>query len=163
MPRFCASCGTQTEDSATLCAACGKAVGQPSATAAPAQAPAAAGGGLEDNVAGLLAYLTFIPAIIFLVMEPYNKKPFVRFHAWQSIFLNAAAIVIWFAFMFVSIAFSFMGRGGFIMSMLIGVIHLLVLVGLFILWILLVIKAYQGAMFKLPFIGDLAEKQANAK
>ena len=45
-------------------------------------------GGLEDNVAGMLAYITIIPAIIFLVVEPFNKRRFVRFHSFQSIFFN---------------------------------------------------------------------------
>src|ERR1700679_2243912 len=46
--------------------------------------------GLSENSAGGLAYLTFIPAIIFLVMEPYNRNPFIKFHAWQSILLTGA-------------------------------------------------------------------------
>ena len=41
-----------------------------------------------------IAYLTFIPAIIFLIVAPYNKNSYVRFHSWQSIFLGVAAIVI---------------------------------------------------------------------
>ena len=44
--------------------------------------------GLTDNAAGAIAYITFIPAIIFLAIPPYNTSPFVRFHAWQSIFLE---------------------------------------------------------------------------
>jgi uncharacterized membrane protein len=50
--------------------------------------------GLNDNAAGAFAYFTFIPAVIFLLVAPYNQKPFIRFHAWQSILLTAAAIVI---------------------------------------------------------------------
>ena len=62
--------------------------------AAAAPASAAAAGGLADNVAGLLAYLTIIPAIIFLVIEPFNKNRFVRFHAFQCLFLAATGIAI---------------------------------------------------------------------
>jgi len=43
--------------------------------------------GLSDNAAGALAYVTIIPAIIFLIVEPFNKNSYVRFHSWQSIFL----------------------------------------------------------------------------
>ena len=43
--------------------------------------------GLSDEAASGIAYLTFIPAIIFLVVAPYNTSPKVKFHAWQSIFL----------------------------------------------------------------------------
>ncbi len=50
--------------------------------------------GLSDNSVGAIAYITFVPAIIFLILPPYNSSPFVRFHAWQSIFLNVAAIVV---------------------------------------------------------------------
>jgi uncharacterized membrane protein len=110
--------------------------------------------GLTDNVAGMLAYVTIIPAIVFLVMEPYNKSRFVRFHSFQSIFFTVAWIVLW-------IAISVVG-----MIPVLGWATLLIwpLVGLggLILWIVLLIKANQGQMFKLPVIGDLAEKQANA-
>ena len=51
--------------------------------------------GLSDNAAGAIAYITIIPAIIFLVMPPYNQSPTVRFHAWQSIFLNVFSIVMY--------------------------------------------------------------------
>lgn len=78
---FCNMCGTQIADGTTTCAACsGRA-------AAP---PAVTGSGLTDNVAGMLAYVTIIPAIIFLVVEPYNKSRFVRFHSFQCIFLCIA-------------------------------------------------------------------------
>ena len=50
--------------------------------------------GLSDNAAGALAYVTIIPAIIFLIVEPFNKNPYVRFHAWQSIFLGIAAFAL---------------------------------------------------------------------
>jgi uncharacterized membrane protein len=103
---------------------------------------------LTDNVAGMLAYVTIIPAIIFLVLEPYNKNRFVRFHAFQCIFFGVALIVIHIALMFIPIIGT--------------VISLLVSLAAFALWIVLLIKAYGGQMFKLPVIGDMAEKQANA-
>ena len=56
--------------------------------------PPVVSSGLSDNAAGALAYVTIIPAIIFLLLEPYNKKQFVRFHAWQCIFLFIACIVV---------------------------------------------------------------------
>ncbi|HWY53726.1 MAG TPA: DUF4870 domain-containing protein [Terriglobales bacterium] len=146
---FCTVCGAQTPDGATVCPACSR-------TGAPAAARpvAAVGGGLTDNVAGMLAYVTFIPAIIFLVMEPYNKSRFVRFHAFQSIFLTVALIAI-------SIALSVLSFIPVIGLMLLPV-HLLIWLGMFALWIVLLLKANQGQMWKLPVIGDMAEKQANA-
>jgi uncharacterized membrane protein len=126
-------------DGAAVCPGCGKAAG-----AATAAVPA--GGGLQDNVAGMLAYFTIIPAIIFLVLEPYNRNKFIRFHAFQCLFFAAAIFAI-------SIVLNFIPFLGLLVSMLINL-------GCFIVWILLVVKAYQGQKFKLPVIGDLAEQQA---
>ena len=145
---FCSSCGAQIPAGATTCPACSR-------SAAPATGTTqATGGGLTDNVAGMLAYVTIIPAIIFLVMEPYNKNRFVRFHAFQSIFFGVAWIALW-------IALSVIG-----MIPVLGWATLLIwpLVGLggLVLWIILLLKANQGQMWKLPVIGDMAEKQANA-
>jgi uncharacterized membrane protein len=109
--------------------------------------------GLSDNAASGLAYVTVIPAIIFLVVPPYNQKPVVRFHSWQSIFLFIAWIVIHIGFMIV-------GRIP-IFGCFIGILRLLVGLALFILWLIVMIKAFNGQRFKIPFIGDLAEKQAN--
>jgi uncharacterized membrane protein len=142
---FCSACGTQIADG-TICPAC--------SAKASSGAAAASGGGLADNVAGLLAYVTIIPAIIFLVTPPYNKSRFVRFHSFQSIFFCVAMIVIW-------VGFAVLGFIPLLIFIMIP-IHLLIWLGSFILWIVLLIKANQGQMWKLPIIGDLAEKQANA-
>ena len=131
-----------------MCPACSR---TGAATPRPAQTTA---GGLTDNVAGMLAYVTIIPAIIFLVIEPYNKSRFVRFHSFQSIFFAVAWTVIW-------IALSFVG-----MIPVLGWLTLLIwpLLGLggLVIWIILLLKANQGQMFKLPLIGDMAEQQAGA-
>ena len=103
--------------------------------------------GLTDNSAAGLAYVTIIPAIIFLVVAPYNQKPFIRFHAWQSIFLGIAAFAIG-----VICVIPILGWLIFAVGMLV----------LFVAWILAIIKAFGGERYKLPFIGDLAEKQAGA-
>jgi uncharacterized membrane protein len=142
---FCSSCGAQIPDGTTVCPACSR-------SAAPAVAQPVAGG-MADNVAGMLAYVTIIPAIIFLVTAPYNRSRFVRFHAFQSIFLCVAIIALWIGFLILDVI------PGLILIMF--PLHLLVWLGLFILWIILLIKANQGQMFKLPLIGDLAEKQAS--
>jgi uncharacterized membrane protein len=144
---FCSGCGTQIADGTTLCAACSSRTAGPSAGTGTT-------GGMTDNVVGMLCYITIVPAIIFLVMEPYNKNRFVRFHAFQMIFFSVGWIVVW-------VALSFVG-----MIPVLGWLTLLIwpLLGLggLIIWIILLIKANQGQMFKLPIVGDLAEKQANA-
>ena len=110
--------------------------------------------GLSDNAAGGLAYVTFIPAIIFLIIEPFNKNSYVRFHSWQSIFLG----IVWIA---VDVVLHMIGRLPFL-----GLINLIlwpvVGLGFFILWLVVMINAFNGKRFKVPFIGDLAEKQAGA-
>jgi uncharacterized membrane protein len=116
--------------------------------------PAASQSGLSDNAAGGLAYVTIIPAIIFLIVAPYNQNRFVRFHSWQSIMLAIA----WFV---VEVGLIVLGRipGIGLVDLFIGP-----LVGLafFVLWLIVLIQAFTGKMFKLPIIGDLAEKQANS-
>ena len=118
-----------------------------------APAPSAPVTGLTDNVAGLLAYVTVIPAIIFLVMEPYNRNRFVRFHSFQSLFFCVACIILGIALSVVS-AIPFVALLSLFIWPLVAIAELAV-------WLLLVIKAYQGQMFKLPVIGDIAEKQAS--
>ena len=114
---------------------------------------------MADNVAGMLAYVTIIPAIIFLVMEPYNKNRFVRFHSFQYLFFSGALIACWIAF-----DLPFLGAGVYPDSRTPGDRAALVraCIGSFVLWILLLMKANGGQMYKLPMIGDMAEKQANA-
>jgi uncharacterized membrane protein len=145
---FCTVCGAQTPDGSTICPACSR-------SGAPAAGPATAtAGGLTDNVAGMLAYVTIIPAIVFLVIEPYNKSRFIRFHAFQCIFFAVAWTALW-------IVLSIIAH-----IPLLGWLTILIwpLIGLagFVIWLVLLLKANQGQMWKLPFIGDLAEKQAGA-
>jgi len=156
MPRFCAAYGGQMADNATACPACGKAAGQSTGGGAAA-APAAAGGGLADNVAGLLVYLIGILAIVFLLIDPYKSNKFVRFHCFQCIFFWVGTVALSIGVTILSIVLS-MVHLGVIMLLLYPVMWL----AIFGSWIFLIIKAYQGQMFKLPFIGDLAAKQAGA-
>jgi uncharacterized membrane protein len=100
--------------------------------------------GIEPNVAGLLCYvLGWVTGLVFFILEKDNK--FVRFHAMQSIITFGALTVVNFILMFIPII-------GWIISWLIGVLA-------FILWIVLMIKAYQGQKYKLPWAGEIAEKQ----
>ena len=147
MQRYCASCGAPLTEGALVCGSCGQSAAQ-SVGASPGNPPATSAGGLADNVAGMLAYVTFIPAIIFLLVEPYSRNRFIRFHAFQCIFLSLALFVIHIVLMFIPLI-------GWVISMFVSLAAL-------VLWVVLLIKAYQGQKFKVPFIGELAEKQANA-
>jgi uncharacterized membrane protein len=118
------------------------------------QAGAQSDGGLSDNVAGALAYFTILPAILFLVIDPFKTRRFVRFHAFQCLFLAAAAFALWLVFAVLATALSFMGGG-----LMIGMLSFLVQIAIMVVWLITVIKAYQGQEFRLPVIGDLAAKQ----
>jgi uncharacterized membrane protein len=110
--------------------------------------------GLSDTAASGLAYLTFIPAIIFLVVAPYNQNPRVRFHCWQSIFLAIVWAAICIALMIVGVI-PFLNLVDLILWPVLGI-------GFFVLWLIAIIQAFQGKRFAIPVLGGLAEKQANA-
>jgi len=119
--------------------------------------PPTAPSGLADNVAGALAYFTFIPAIIFLIVAPYNQKSFIRFHAWQSLLLTVAAIVINIALGIV------LGIALFILPFFITrMLWTLIDLAWLAVWLVFVVNAYNGKRFKIPVLGDIAEKQAGA-
>ena len=120
--------------------------------------PQPAQSGLSDNAAGALAYFTFIPAIIFLIVAPYNQRAFIRFHAWQSILLTAAAIVINITLGIV-LGFTLFLFGIFMYALLWKLIELC----WFAIWLVCVLNAFNGKRFKLPLIGDLSEKQAGSQ
>jgi uncharacterized membrane protein len=119
----------------------------------PTPSPSTAQSGLSENAAGGLAYITIIPAIIFLIIEPYNKSSYIRFHSWQCIFMAIAWIVA-------DVVIGILGRIMSFMGLLAFGLYPLVALAMLILWIMVLIKAFNGERFKLPVIGDLADKQA---
>jgi uncharacterized membrane protein len=143
---FCKACGTEL-GGAAFCPKCGA---SQTASAVPmAPAPAASSEGLAENVAGLLCYvLGWLTGIIFILID---KRPFVRFHAAQS-------IVVFGALMLLRIGFGIvMGIGGFVgfglwalVSMVLGLLTV-------ILWIFLMIKAYQHELFRVPIAAPIAD------
>jgi uncharacterized membrane protein len=116
------------------------------------QNPTPANDGLSDSAASGLAYITIIPAIIFLVVAPYNQKPVIKFHAWQCLGLAAAEI----ALVILGIFFAFIP----VIRSIWWIVADLGYLAIVILWILCVINAFQGKIFRIPVIGDFAAKQA---
>jgi len=110
----------------------------------------------SDNAAAAISYITFVPAIVFLVMPPYNAISFVRFHAWQSIFLNVVSFIVILAINIVMMVTLF--------SAPVAVLFFTRVIWLcwVLVWILCVLNAVNGKRFKLPLIGGLAQKQAGA-
>ena len=154
----CTQCGAALAPDARFCPSCGKsqpAAGAPAAPAAPGAAPApATQTGLSENTAALLSYvLGWLTGLIFYLID---TRPFVRFHAAQSLVtfggLHIIRIVLGAIF-----GFGFWFYGGWanigIGALLLGAIGIITL----ILWIVCMIKAYQGVRFKVPIAGDIAE------
>ena len=120
---------------------------------------------MEENIASVLCYvLTWITGLIFFFVEKENKT--VRFHAMQSILTFLPLMIIGFALGWIG-APRWTGYGGYygLGSFSPGIPALvylswLIYVIIFVLWLILILKAYQGEKFKLPIIGDIAEKQA---
>jgi uncharacterized membrane protein len=147
---FCPNCGSPVEGK--FCAKCGAAVGVGADASPgpsfPTQTPSAGSSGLSDNVAAALCYIPII-GLIFLLIEPYNRNRLIRFHAFQSLFLLAAAIVT-------NILISVLTTMMWSMYFLWAIIRLTYLV----LWLFMMFKTYSGVKIVLPIIGPIAEKQA---
>lgn len=154
---FCPKCGATLEAGNNFCTACGSGV----AATTMSSAASSSGAGISSNVAALLCYVFgFISGIIFLVIDPYKRDPFVRFHAFQAIFFNLGIIVFWMAWGVLEAMLSFITHGA-LMLILIPV-NLVLGFGVFALWIVLMIKAFNNQRYMLPIVGPLAEKQANS-
>jgi len=165
---FCASCGSPVEG--RFCAKCGAPLAGAGQSAAPPPPPVggnsgyqsyqppqvAAGSGLSTNAAGALCYLLgLITGIIFLVLSPYNQDKNIRFHAFQSIFLNVGIIIVEIGITIVT-GILFRVVGAFFGLILWPVFSLAILA----LWLYMMISTYQGKTVVLPVVGDLARKQA---
>lgn len=121
--------------------------------------PTAGSGGLSDTAAAAISYITIIPAIIFLVIDPYKKIPLVRFHSFQSICLAVAWFVVWIAATILELILHFIP----LIGVLFILVHLAIAVIFFIAWLMAILKASKGEWFKLPVIGAFAEKMASGQ
>ena len=118
--------------------------------------------GLDENVAAVLAYvLNWVSGLVFFLIEKDSRL--VRFHAMQSLILSVvffvgmiALYIIWFVLAIVASQIS--GLLGTLVGLVVGLVIFALFIGAVIGWILGMIKAYQGQYFKLPVIGNFAEK-----
>jgi uncharacterized membrane protein len=153
---FCPNCGTEV--GGQFCPKCGTNVagGAPGGGPATGAAPAPSSTGLTNNLASALCYL-LLPAIIFLLIEPYNRNREVRFHAWQGIAL-AVVLTIFNIVLGMFFGFFMVATSGFglVIAPLLMLVHLAEL----ILFIFVAFKAYNNQRIVLPVIGPFAEKQA---
>ena len=118
--------------------------------------------GLDENVAALLSYvLTWVTGLIFFLIEKDSRL--VRFHAMQAILLGGVALVVGIGLWVISfILVLIVGQVSGVLSTLVSIISFLIslvfYVGVLIAWVMCLIKAYQGQYFKLPVLGNFAEK-----
>ena len=155
---FCSKCGSEMATGAGFCPKCGAAqsAGTAAGGAAVAQTGQSAQSGMAENVAGFLCYLFgWITGLIFFLID---KRPFVRFHAAQSIvvFGGLHVILIGLGFVF-GAGMMFRGGFGFGAFGIAGALYALIDLVAFILWILLMVKAYQHEKFEVPIAAGIAK------
>jgi uncharacterized membrane protein len=143
-------------ETAAFCPGCGRCITDGATVEEPAKRKI---GFLAENVAGAFAYLTFIPAIVFLLRQPYRENRSVRFHSVQCLLLWATGAVGALALKVASLLLFVIPIVGPLFTVLVLVI---VGLGAVAIWMVLVVKALQGEMFRLPLLGAYAERQANA-
>ena len=122
--------------------------------------------GLDGNLAAALGYPIGIIALISLIMEKENR--FVKFHALQSLLLFAAALVVMIALWVIGAilvvagiaasAATNSGALGSLIGMLLGLVWLVFAIAMIAAIVMGAVKAYGGVEFKLPVIGNMAEK-----
>jgi uncharacterized membrane protein len=164
----CPQCGWPLPEQAQYCSGCGAVVPEAgaSATVAPvdlspveSQRDGSSDHHLPipENITGVIAYITIFPAIAFLLLEPFKRSRFVRFHSFQHLLLWAAGVGIGIAAGLVGAILQLIPFMRVLFLPLGGLLSL----AWFFLWLLLIVKAYQHEMFKLPYLGDLAEEWAD--
>jgi uncharacterized membrane protein len=157
---FCGKCGTTMADGVAFCPKCGAPAGpvvMGTPTAAPVSGPVVTPGtsGLAENVAGLLCYvLGWLTGIIFLLID---KRPFVRFHAAQSIVVFGALTILR-----IILSFFFLGGYSFGLFWLWTLLSVLVSLATLVAWIFLMVMAYQGKWFEVPVAAGIAKNIAGS-
>lgn len=147
MPISCPQCAASMPETAAYCPGCGR-------TMRPVERARGSVGALPETVAGALAYF-LLPAIVFLLVEPYNKSRFVRFHSFQCLGVCLAGLVIGAMLRAAGFALFFIPALGRLLFLLVSMV---VSLAFFAVWVVLIVKALQGEMFKLPLVGDFAER-----
>jgi uncharacterized membrane protein len=145
---ICSHCAAEMPDISAFCPVCGRPVGK--SLASPAQ-------GTRDALLGGLAYVTVIPAIVFLAVPAFRSSRFVRFHSWQSVFFAAAAAMAGLLVKFLFAVLSILPLIGFLAACLaVGITFIAIAAT----WVVLPVKALQGQNYRLPVVGGIAAAMA---
>jgi uncharacterized membrane protein len=152
---FCKACGQDAGD-ASFCPKCGAPQGaSQSAVVTPSAAAESPTAGMEENVAALVSYIFgWVTGLIFLLID---KRPFVKFHAAQSIAFNICILPCWIALWIIELILAHIPIIGFLGLIMFPVFGL----AIFAIWIFLMFKAYSHEKFKLPIIGNIVEGMVN--
>jgi uncharacterized membrane protein len=149
--KSCSACSAQMPETAAFCPGCGRSMHSTERALGKV-------GALLENVAGALAYFTFVPAIVFLLLDPYRKNKFVRFHAVQC-------LVVWLAAIVVALALRILGMVVFLIPilgpLLVVIVDVAVILAALLLWLVLMVKALQGERFALPWLGAVAHRHSD--
>jgi len=151
LSKTCTHCEFRMPETAAYCPGCGR----PMQTVPLARARV---GLLTENVAGAIAYLSFVPAILFLFLKPYRKDRFVRFHSAQCLLVWVAAILLALMLKLAGVVLFIIPVLGPLLVVLIDIVAVLAVL---VVWLVLMVKALQGEMFWLPVLGDFADRYAD--
>ena len=168
----CPKCGSKVADDAKFCGSCGATITPstvtpavtPSQPSPPGPTASDSQSGIAPNVAAMLVYLPvcligIVCAILFaFILDPYKQDRFIRFHAWQSLAIHICLVGFFMVWQFFFFVLAFITHG---LAVLLVPLNLLVGFGALVLMVMLMIKAYGKETYKVPVIGDWAEKQAN--
>ncbi len=159
MSMYCSECGAEINEKAEICPECGVRASQSKSREIDSPTES----GLEENVAGALAYiLGLLSGLFFFVTEDDND--FVRFHALQSIIFSVGAFILYWVLNTLMFSFFFGPRmlitGGGVLFSLFSLLTSLISLALLGVWVFLMYKAYNGERYKLPIIGGLAEQNS---
>ena len=149
--RTCPACAAQMPDTAAFCPGCGRSMQEKARARGKV-------GALPENIASTIAYFTFLPAVAFLFIDPYRRNRFVRFHALQCLMYSFAAIAIAATLRLAALVLMMIPVLGPLLVLVIGVLFGL---AAFMIWLVLVIKAFQGEMFEVPILGRVAAQYAD--
>jgi uncharacterized membrane protein len=155
--KFCPDCAAQMPDAAAFCPGCGRSV--------RIQAAAVRSKDREDakekttppgkHMAGALAYVTFLPAVLFLFLRSYRKNSFVRFHSVQCLLCWLVGVAVTVLLRLLNLILTFIPVVGPLLSLLLPVMVVLAAV---LIWVVLLVKAVKGERYALPLIGAIAEQ-----
>lgn len=146
---ICSHCAAEMPEISSYCPSCGQSV--------PGDSSWPRSGNLQESLLGGLAYITIIPAIIFLLVPNFKSNSFIRFHSWQSILFSVAAVIIGLGMRVIFAILSVVPFIGFLFPWLAAGLAFLAIV---FLWAVLVVKAGQGEVYELPWLGQIAARLA---